>query len=99
MGIPSLVAPGSSDSSVDTHDELEAILDADKKVLSVINIEAELTLESIMHMDASLDADLVVFTIPVGLVGDWNTVPAVWVNSSKLSTDTSNDTFGKDMWL
>ena len=93
------VAPGSSDSSVDTHDELEAIFDADKKVLSVINIEAELTLECIMHMDASLDADLVVLTVPIGLVGDWNTVPAVGVNTSELRTDTSNDTFGEDMWL
>ena len=50
-------------------------------------------------MNASFDANLIVFTVPVCLVCDWYTVPAVWIDGSETGTYTSDDTFCKDVWL
>ena len=82
-----------------THEELEAIFYADEEVLSVIDINVKLSFQSIMNMDASFDANLIILTVPVCLVSNWYTVPAVWIHSSKLGTDATNDTLGEYMWL
>ena len=82
-----------------THQELEAILYADEKVLSVIDVNVKLSFQSIVHMDASLDADLVILTVPVRFVCDGHTIPAVWIHSSKLRSNATNDTFREHMWL
>ena len=68
---------------MDTHNELEAVLDADEQVLPVVNINVEFSLDNIVNQYASLYADLVVIRVPVSLVGDWDTFPSVWVHLSK----------------
>ena len=40
-----------SESSVDTHDEVEYILHTLEDVLSVVNVNVEFTLDSVMHKD------------------------------------------------
>ena len=84
---------------MDTHNEMEAVLNADQEMLPVVDVDAEFAFKGVMHVDASLDTDLVGLTVPVGLVRDGNAIPAVWVQGSESGTDTSNDTLGKDMWL
>ena len=74
-----------------THDEVENILYRLENHLSVVNINVELTLDGVVHQDASSEAVLVVFIVPVSLVCDGNTVPAVGINVSKaFSTHTDN---------
>ena len=82
-----------------THQELEAILYAHKQVLSIVDFNVKLSLQSVMHMNAGLDADLVILTVPVGFVSDWHAVPAVWIHSSQLCADASNDTLREHVRL
>ena len=82
-----------------THEEMEGVLDTDEQVLSVIDVYVEFTLKSIVYHDTSLNAYLVIFTIPVCLIGDWYAVPSVWVVMSKSLSYTSDDPLGKDVWL
>ena len=84
---------------MNTHDKLEAVLNTDEQLLSIINIEIEFSLNCIMDQNACFNADFVIFRLPVGLVGDWNTVPSVWINVSESFTDASNDSLGKNMRL
>ena len=88
-----------SHGSVHTHDKLEAVLNTNEKHLPVVNVDAEFALKGIMHMDARLDTDFVALSVPVGLVRDGDALPALWVYSSESSTDASNNTFCKNMWL
>ena len=78
-----------------THDELEAVLDTDEEVLSVIDINIEFPLEGVVHQYACLHADLVVLGVPISLVGDWDTVPSVWIHMSKSLTYAFDDSLGQ----
>ena len=84
---------------METHDELKAILDTYEQVLSVIDINVELSFDSVVDQYACLYADLVVLGVPVGLVGHGDTLPSVWIHLSESLSDTFDDTFGKDVWL
>ena len=84
-----------SNSGMDAHYEMEGVLDADDKVFSVINVKVEFALKRIVYMHASLDAYLIVLTIPVCFVGDWHSVPSVRIYGSKPHTYTPNDTLGE----
>ena len=76
---------------MDTHNEVENILDRLKYHLSIVDVNTEFTLNSVMHKNTSAEAVLIVFIVPVSLVSDRNTVPAVGINMSKtFSTDTNN---------
>ena len=83
-----------SDGGVNTHEELEAVLYADEHVLPVIDFNVEFSLKCIVHVDASLNTDLVILAVPVSFVSDWHAVPPVWVQSSKLRTYAPNNTLG-----
>ena len=84
---------------MDTHDELEAVLNADEQVLSIVDVNVEFSFESVMNVDTGLNTDLIILRVPIGLIGDWNTVPSVWVHVSESFADASDDSLGKDMWL
>ena len=88
-----------SNSSVNTHQKLKAILDANQEVLSIVNVDIEFPLQGIVHVDASLDADLIVLTVPVCFVSNWYSIPSIWVKSPKSWANASNDTFSKHVWL
>ena len=80
---------------METHDELEAVLDTNKQVLSVIDINIEFPLEGVVHQYACLHADLVVFGVPISLVSDWDTFPSVRVHLSKSFTYALDDPLGQ----
>ena len=46
---------------MDTHDELEAVFNTNKQMLSIINIEIEFSFNCVMNQYACLYADLVIF--------------------------------------
>ena len=68
-------------------------------MLSIIDSDIEFSLKNVMNHDAGLDTDLIILRVPVSLVGDWNTVPSVWVRVSESLADAPNDSLSKDMWL
>ena len=78
---------------------MKAILNADQEMLSIVNVDVEFTFKGIVNMYASFDANFIILTIPVSFVRDGYSIPSVWIQSSQLGTDTSNDTFGEDVWL
>ena len=84
---------------MDTHDILENVLNADQKMLSVINIDIEFSFYNIVDKNTGLDADLVVFRVPVGLVGNWDTFPSIWVHMSEPLSADLDYTLGKNMRL
>ena len=86
-------------SNMATHQELEGSLDWDDEILSVVDIDVELSFEGVVDQDAGLDAYLVILWVPVSLVCDWNTIPSVWVKVSKSLTTDSDDSLGKNVWL
>ena len=69
----------SSDTCVEGHDEMEAVLDTLKENLSVIDIDVEFTLNCIMDQHASLNVNVVVFTVPVSLESHRYTFPSLRV--------------------
>ena len=69
-----------SDGSMDTHDEMEDILNADEELLPIINVEVEFSLDGIVDKYACSDTNLIIFTVPVCLVSDRHTLPSVWIN-------------------
>ena len=76
---------------MNTHYEVEHILDGLQHHLPVVDVDVELALNGVVHEDAGSEAVFVVFIVPVGLVCDGYTVPAVGVNMSEaFSTDTDN---------
>ena len=81
------------------HQEVEAVLHGHQQVLSVVDVYVEFSLESVVHHDAGLDADFVIFTVPVGLVSDWHSVPPVWIVMSQPFAYASNDSLSKYVWL
>ena len=52
-----------------------------------------------MNVHASLYADLVVLTIPVGLIRDGHAVPPVWVDGAESVTYAPDDALGEDVGL
>ena len=86
-----------SDGSVHAHYEMEHILHGDEQVLAVIDFDIEFVLNSVVHEDTSLDADVVVLVIPMGLESDRHTIPTIWVNVTKAVTAHLDDSLGHDV--
>ena len=84
---------------MDTHDEMETSFDTIQQVLSVIDIEVEFSLQSIVDQDTSLDIDLVALRVPGGLVGDGDSLPPVGVDFSESLADASDDSLGQHVGL
>ena len=68
-------------------------------MLSIINIDIELTFEGVVDKDASLNVYLIVFRLPVSFICNWYTVPTIWINMTKSLSATSDDSLSEDMWL
>ena len=68
-------------------------------MLSIINIDVELTFEGVVDKDASLDVYLIIIRLPVSFICDWYTVPTIWINMTKSLSATSDDSLSEDMWL
>ena len=81
------------------HQEVEAVLDALQKQLSVIDINVEFSLERIVNKDACLNVDHVILAVPVGLEGNWHAVPSVGISMAQTITHALDDTLSKDVWL
>ena len=64
---------------MDTHDEMEAVFNADKKMFFIIDIKVEFSLQGVVYQDTSFNAYLVTFWVPSGLKSNWHTIPPVWV--------------------
>ncbi len=78
---------------------MEAVLDTLNEDFAIININVELSLKSIVNEDASLDVDVVVLRVPVGLESHWNTVPTLGVHMTEAISNTLNDALCEDSWL
>ncbi len=81
------------------HDEVEAVLYTLEQESSVVNIDVELTLECVVHQDASLDVDVVVLRVPVCLESNGDTIPSLRVSMSQTITNTFNDALGQNSGL
>ena len=84
-----------SDSIMESHNELEAILNTDHKVLSIINIDIEFSLKCIVDQNTCFDANFVILRVPVSFVCDWYSVPSVWVHATESFSDALDDTLGE----
>ena len=84
---------------MDTHDEVEAIFYTNHQVFPVINIKVELSFQSFVNMNTSLNANFIIFRIPVSLISYWNSLPSIRVYSSKSFTYASNDSLSENVWL
>ena len=84
---------------MDTHDEVEAVLDADEQMLAVIDVNVEFALESVVDEDAGLHANLIVLRVPIRLVRDGHTVPSVMVHMAQSLTDAPDDSLGEHVRL
>eukprot|EP00355_Strombidium_rassoulzadegani_P001289 CAMPEP_0168613184 /NCGR_PEP_ID=MMETSP0449_2-20121227/3318_1 /TAXON_ID=1082188 /ORGANISM="Strombidium rassoulzadegani, Strain ras09" /LENGTH=61 /DNA_ID=CAMNT_0008653805 /DNA_START=77 /DNA_END=262 /DNA_ORIENTATION=- len=56
-------------------DVVEGGLDAIDQDLPVVDVDAELPLEGVVHQDTGPDAERVVLSVPVGPVGDGDALP------------------------
>ena len=74
-------------------------MDTLKEDFAIINIDVELSFKSIVDEDASLDVDVVVLRVPVGLVGHWYTVPTIGVDMAEAISNTLNDALCENSWL
>ena len=81
------------------HDEVEAVLDALQEELAVVDVDVELALEGVVHEHAGLDVDVVALTVPVGLEGNWHTVPSLGVRMAEAVTHTLDDSLREHMGL
>ena len=88
-----------SDGCVDTHDELEAIFDGLEQDLSVVDLDVEFILQSVMDLDARPHVKVIHFIIPVGLVGDGDAIPSLWIDMSQSISRYLDDSLGQDVWL
>ena len=68
-------------------------------MFSVINIDIEFSFYDVVNKNASFDTYLIIFRVPVSLVGDWYSFPSVMIHVSKSLTDNSDDSFGENMRL
>lgn len=80
-----------SDSGVDTHHEVEAVLHALHQYFSVVNVNTEFSFNGIVDEDACFNIDLVILTVPVGLERDGHSVPPVRVQMSKSFSNYLNN--------
>ena len=81
------------------HDEVETILYRLEEMLSVINLNGELTFDCVMDQHTSLDILFVILVVPVRFECDRNTIPALWVNMAKAITADLNNALGHDVRL
>ena len=78
---------------------MEHILNRLKQVLSVVNLDIEFVFDSIVHKNASLDAEVVVLIIPVSLERDRDSIPTVWIDVSQTVTANLDDALGHHVRL
>jgi len=88
-----------SDSGVNTHDELEDVLNAHQQVFAVVDLNVELVLNCIVDHHACTYVEVIVFVIPVCLKCDWYTIPAVGVDVPESFATDFDDALGKHMRL
>ena len=60
-------------------------------MLAVVDVDVELALDGVVHDHASLNVELVVLVVPVGLERDRHAFPAVRVAGTEAVTATSDD--------
>ena len=68
-------------------------------MLSVVNLDIEFVFDSIVHKNASLDAEVVVLIIPVSLERDRDSIPTVWIDVSQTVTTNLDDALGHHVRL
>ncbi len=83
-----------SDGRVHGHDEVEAVLDALKEDLAVVDVDVELPLQGVVDEHAGLDVDVVILRVPVRLEGDRHAVPTFRVDVPQAVSHTLDDTLG-----
>ena len=84
---------------MNTHDELEGVLNAHEQMLSIIDVDVKFSLECVVDHDTCLNANFVIFGVPVCFVSNWHSVPSIWIQMSESFTDTSDDSLSENMWL
>ena len=84
---------------METHNEMEHILNTLEQNLSIINFTVELSLYSIMNEDACLDISDAILIVPASLEGHWHAVPAVVVDVAKSVSAHLDNALGQDMRL
>ncbi len=52
-----------------------------------------------MHQHTGLNVDVVILTVPVGLEGNWHTVPSLGVEVAQTVTHTLDDALSEHMRL
>ena len=65
------------------HDELKGILNALDQDLSIVNVQVEFSLDSVVNQNARFQVNESALPIPVSLESDWNPLPAVVVHVSQ----------------
>lgn len=78
---------------------MENILNGLKQVLPIVDIDVELSLNSVVDKDTRLDIHVVIFVIPMSLKSDGDTIPPVWIDVSQTIADNIDYTPCKDVWL
>ena len=68
-------------------------------MLPVIDVDVELALDNVVDQNASLNTDLITFTVPVCFISNWDTIPSVMIHMSQSLTDASYDSLGKNVRL
>ena len=68
-------------------------------MLSIINLNAEFALDSVMEEDTRLDVHLVILIVPVGLEGDGDTIPAVGVDVTQAVAAALDNALGHHVGL
>ena len=81
------------------HDVIESSLDTVDQDFPVIDINAELPLEGIVDHDAGPHTQHLVLSVPVGFVGDWDSVPSDMVNFPESISDAPDNPLGEHMRL
>ena len=81
------------------HDKVKNVLDRLEKLLFVVNVNIEFTLDSIVDKNASLDVKFVIFIVPVSLESNWYSLPSVRVRLSKSVAAKSDNALSKHMGL
>ena len=90
-----LILQSSSNGCVHRHDEMEAVLHTLEQKSPVIDIDIEFTLEGVVHQDASLDVNVIIFRVPVCLESYGDTIPSLGVSMSQAVSNTLNDALGQ----
>ncbi len=81
------------------HNESESFLDTGEEDLLIVDVDTEFSLYGIVDEDTSPDADLVVLSLPIGLKGDWNSIPSEPIDLSEPLSASLDDPLRDQMWL